>query len=155
MIRASIAPPGRTADEPQKDAQEAREEDRGKPHGERQPGAVDDRREDAPALVVGPQEVVGRSLRVPDGRRQGVGQGQARQIVGIVGRDEGREKRGEDIDGGDRRRRRPSPATSGNCRRCRRRERGATRRSDMFDESHHALPPNRPSRNDPPGAGDR
>jgi hypothetical protein len=103
---------GVAREEAEADADHERQQHRRAADEKRDPGAEHQRREDVATLLVGAEEVLGRSALHPCRRQHRVAQLERRQVERVVrrdhvGEDRGEEAQGGDGSGGDRRRRAP------------------------------------------------
>jgi hypothetical protein len=83
------------------DADEDRDHDRHQPDHQRDARAVDQRREDVAALVVGAEQVLARALVDPGRRQARIAEFERCKVERVVGRDPAREHRAENADEGD------------------------------------------------------
>ena len=91
-------------DEPERHPERQRDDDREHPDPDRDPHAVEDRREDVAALIVGPEGELGVAVRPPRRRQVGVHDADGAQVERAVRRDERGEQRRQHQHDGDERR---------------------------------------------------
>jgi hypothetical protein len=91
-------------DEPERHPDRQRNDDREHPDADRDPHAIEDRREDVAALIVGPERELGVAVRPPRRRQVGIHDADGAQVERAVRRDERGEQRRQHQHDGDERR---------------------------------------------------